>query len=58
MQKSVCEFLFENVSLQVVLDAFLDNWQVQNAVDVGTRTWALLQAQLNDILKGVRIVFW
>ncbi len=51
MQKSVGKLLLEDISLQVVLDTLLDDWQVENAVDIGTSTRDLLQAKLDDILE-------
>ena len=44
------EFLLEEVILQVILYALLDQGHVQNGVDRGALARVLLQAHLHDVL--------
>ena len=46
------ELRLEQVVLEVVLDALLNDWHVENAVDVWALAWIFLQAHLDDILEG------
>ena len=49
VQKSVREFFLEQVISEILLDALLNDWHVQNAVDTWSLTRIFLQAHLDDI---------
>ena len=52
------KLLFKDIILQVVADALLDYWHVQNAVDRWSLAWTLLQAHLYDVFEGEGVPFW
>ena len=51
------EFLLEEVILQVILYALLDQRHVQNGVDRGALARVLLQAHLHDVFEGPGVAF-
>ena len=57
VKERVRKLLLEQVILQVILDALLDQWHVQDGVDVWALAWVLLQAHLHDIFKWPGIGF-
>ena len=58
MKEGVREFLLEEVILQVILYALLDQGHVQNGVDRGALARVLLQAHLHDVFEGPGVAFW
>ena len=51
------EFLLEQVILQVIFYALLDQGHIQNGVDRWTLARVLLQAHLHDIFEGPGVAF-
>lgn len=56
VQDCVGELISELVVVQILLDALVEHWRLQQGVDSGPLTGAFLQAHLYDVLETVRVL--